>query len=100
MKTTKIEELFAGVPNRDGFDAMMQFVQLPNEQFDQMWPSFKESFMEIIKSEKFQKEQKEALTLVPGVTSETLKRKRNTMRKLFTIFLRNLIFQKIRKSSL
>ena len=73
MKTTKIEELFAGVPNRDGFDAMMQFVQLPNEQFDQMWPSFKESFMEIIKSEKFQKEQKEALTLVPGVTSETLK---------------------------
>lgn len=41
MKTTKIEELFAGVPNKDGFDAMMQFVQLPDEQFDQLWPSFK-----------------------------------------------------------
>lgn len=73
MKTTKIEELFAGVPNKDGFDTMMQFVQLPDEQFDQLWPSFKQSFMDIIKSEKFQREQKEALTLVPGVTSETLK---------------------------
>lgn len=41
MKTTKIEELFAGVPNKDGFDTMMQFVQLPDEQFDQLWPSFK-----------------------------------------------------------
>lgn len=73
MKTTKIEELFAGVPNKDGFDTMMQFVQLPDEQFDQLWPNFKQSFMEIIKSEKFQREQKEALTLIPGVTTETLK---------------------------
>ena len=73
MKTTKIKELFAGVPNKDGFDTMMQFVQLPDEQFDQLWPSFKQSFMEIIKSEKFQREQKEALALIPGVTTETLK---------------------------
>ena len=73
MKTTKIEELFTGVPNKDGFDTMMQFVQLPDEQFDQLWPNFKQSFMDIIKSEKFQREQKEALTLVPGVTTETLK---------------------------
>ena len=73
MKTTKIEELFAGVPNKDGFDTMMQFIQLPDEQFDQLWSSFKQSFMDIIKSEKFQREQKEALALVPDVTSETLK---------------------------
>ena len=53
MKTTKIEELFAGVPDKSGLDVMMQFVELPDEQFDELWPQFKQSFREIIKSEKF-----------------------------------------------
>lgn len=73
MKTTKIEELFAGVPNKNGFDTMMDFVQMPDEQFDQLWPSFKQSFLKYVKSEKFQREQREALALVPDITNETLK---------------------------
>lgn len=77
MKTTKIEELFAGVPDKSGLDVMMQFVELPDEQFDELWPQFKQSFREIIKSEKFQKEQKDALDMVPGVTADTLQEEKD-----------------------
>ena len=73
MKTTKIDELFAGVPNKDGLDVMMQFLELPNEQFDKMWPTFKSNFIDMLKSEKFQREQKDALEMVPDVSLETLK---------------------------
>lgn len=72
MKTDKISELFAGIPDKSGLEALMQFIELPDEQFDKLWPEFKNSFVEILKSEKFQKEQKDALDMTPGVTAELL----------------------------
>jgi hypothetical protein len=53
MKTTKIDELFAGVPDKSGLDTMMAFVELPDEQFDELWPQFRQNFMSILRSEKF-----------------------------------------------
>lgn len=73
MKTTKIDELFAGVPDKSGLDVMMQFIELPDKQFDELWPKFKESFTEILKSEKFQQEQKDAISMTPGITAEGIK---------------------------
>lgn len=77
MKTTKIDELFAGVPDKSGLDTMMAFVELPDEQFDELWPQFRQNFMSILRSEKFQKEQKDALDMIPGVTPETLQEEKD-----------------------
>lgn len=77
MKTTKIDELFAGVPDKSGLDTMMAFVELPDEQFDELWPQFRQNFMSILSSEKFQKEQKDALDMIPGVTAETLQEEKD-----------------------
>lgn len=76
MKTTKINELFAGVPDKSGLDVMMQFVELPDKQFDELWPQFKKNFAEILKSEKFQQEQKDAIAMTPGITAEGIKEER------------------------
>lgn len=56
MKTTKIDELFGGVFNKEGLDVFMQFVELPDEEFDTVWPNFKANFKEMLDSEKFQRE--------------------------------------------
>ena len=72
MKTTKIDELFAGVPNKDGLDVFMQFVEMPDEQFDAVWPTFKTSFKEMLSSEKFQREQREGLAMIPNITPQAL----------------------------
>ena len=77
MKTTKINELFAGIPDKSGLDTMMAFVELPDEQFDELWPQFRQNFMSILSSEKFQKEQKDALDMIPGVTAETLQEEKD-----------------------
>lgn len=72
MKTTKIDELFEGVFNKEGLDVFMQFVELPDEEFDAVWPNFKANFKEMLDSEKFQREQKEGLAMLPDVNIDTL----------------------------
>lgn len=73
MKTTKIDELFEGVFNKEGLDVFMQFIELPDEEFDAVWPNFKANFKEMLDSEKFQREQKEGLAMLPDVNIDTLK---------------------------
>lgn len=72
----KLQALFESAANKESLDTFMQFLDMPDEQFDAVWPMYKKSFENMMKSEKFQNEQKAALTMVPGVTLDEIQAER------------------------
>lgn len=59
--------------DKDSMSQFMAFVDMKDEEFDAMWPMFKNSFKNMVRSEKFQNEQKEALLSVPDVSVDQIK---------------------------
>jgi dUTP pyrophosphatase len=59
--------------DKDSMGQFMAFVDMKDEEFDAMWPMFKNSFKNMIRSEKFQNEQREALLSVPDVSVDQIK---------------------------
>jgi dUTP pyrophosphatase len=59
--------------DKDSLGQFMAFVEMKDEEFDAMWPMFKNSFKNMIRSEKFQNEQREALLSVPDVSVDQIK---------------------------
>lgn len=72
MKNEKFEQLFQGAGNKDTLDQFMQFIEMKDEEFDAIWPVFKESFKQMVRSEKFQTEQRDALLAVPNVSIDQI----------------------------
>ena len=59
--------------DKDSMSQFMAFVDMKDEEFDAMWPVFKNSFKNMVRSEKFQNEQREALLSVPDVSVDQIK---------------------------
>lgn len=64
--------LFESAGNKETLEVFIDFLNMPDEQFDSIWPMYKQSFIDLTKSEKFQEEQRQALAAVPGVTMEAI----------------------------
>lgn len=71
----KLEELFGQVSNFGNKEAVGQFAEMmdtPDEQFDAIWPVYKEMFTKVLKSEDFQNQQKNMIATFPDLTDEDI----------------------------
>ena len=73
----KIQQMFAGVPDKQSLDTFIEMILLPDDQFDKAWPMFKPTFMNLVKSEKFQEEQRNIINSIPDLTPAAIAAERD-----------------------
>lgn len=72
----EIKELFTSMPNMDSSAAeqFIQLLELPDEQFDAVYPMFKENISKIYEGEEFQKKLLDQMAIAPVNDVETEKK--------------------------
>ena len=79
--SNKIQEMFAAVPDKESLGTFIDLLLLPDEEFDPAWPMFKPTFENLVKSEKFQEEQRNIMNSIPDLSPEAVAAEREENQK-------------------
>lgn len=78
----KIEDMFKDLPQNDAVGIFMQFIELPDDQFDFAWPEIKEHFENVFTTEIYQKQALEAMEQFGNVDKAALLEQRSEYQKI------------------
>lgn len=77
----KIHQMFAMVPNKESLDTFIELILLPDKEFDAAWLTFKPTFENLVKSEKFQEEQRNIMNSIPELSADAVALEREENQK-------------------